>query len=92
MNARPGHEGIRACLPQVLELGEQVRDAIAVVVGRRGQRRVIDLAGLSIVDPPALESRLNQIVGVVTNGLFACRGADVCLLATADGVLTLTAG
>lgn len=54
--------------------------------------RIIDLAGLSIVDPPALESRLNQIVGVVTNGLFACRRADVCLLATADGVLTLTAG
>lgn len=52
---------------------------------------IIDLAGLEIVDPPALESRLNQIVGVVTNGLFARRGADVCLLATADGVLTLTA-
>jgi ribose 5-phosphate isomerase A len=35
--------------------------------------------------------RINQIVGVVSNGLFACRPADVCLLGTADGVQTLSA-
>lgn len=53
---------------------------------------IVDLSGLEIVDPRALESRINQIVGVVTNGLFAQRAADVCLLATAGGVLTMTAG
>jgi len=52
---------------------------------------IVDVAGLSIGDPPALEAEINQIVGVVTNGLFARRAADVCLLATTTGVQTLTA-
>jgi ribose 5-phosphate isomerase A len=52
---------------------------------------IVDVKGLSIVDATALEARINQIVGVVTNGLFAQRPADVCLLATASGVQTLTA-
>lgn len=52
---------------------------------------IIDVSGLSIDDPSALETRINQIVGVVTNGLFACRPADVCLLGTAAGVQTLLA-
>jgi ribose 5-phosphate isomerase A len=51
---------------------------------------IIDVKGLQILDPVDLETRLNQIVGVVTNGLFARRPADVCLLGTADGVRTLT--
>jgi ribose 5-phosphate isomerase A len=50
---------------------------------------VLDIGGLSIADPAALEERLNNIVGVVTNGLFARRGADVVLLGTPDGVRTL---
>ncbi|MBI3370351.1 MAG: ribose-5-phosphate isomerase RpiA [Betaproteobacteria bacterium] len=50
---------------------------------------ILDCRGLSIVDPPALESELNQIAGVVTNGIFARRPADVLLLATAEGVRTL---
>ena len=37
-------------------------------------------------NPVELEATLNQIVGVVTNGLFARRGADVLLLGAADGV------
>ena len=49
---------------------------------------ILDVHGLSITDPVGLEARINQIVGVVTNGLFAKRGADVLLLATADGVQT----
>lgn len=49
---------------------------------------ILDVHGLSITDPVSLEKRINQIVGVVTNGLFAERGADVLLLATADGVKT----
>lgn len=47
---------------------------------------ILDVKGLQIADPVALETRINQIVGVVTNGLFACRPADVCLLGTAQGV------
>ena len=39
-----------------------------------------------IADPVAMEARINAIVGVVTNGLFAARGADVLLLGKADGV------
>ncbi|OHC66603.1 MAG: ribose 5-phosphate isomerase A [Rhodocyclales bacterium GWA2_65_20] len=49
---------------------------------------ILDVHGLSITDPVGLEQRINQIVGVVTNGLFAERGADVLLLATAAGVKT----
>jgi ribose 5-phosphate isomerase A len=47
---------------------------------------ILDVHGLAITQPRELEVRINQIVGVVTNGLFACRGADVLLLATANGV------
>lgn len=47
---------------------------------------ILDVHGLTITDGAALEERLNQIVGVVTNGLFAQRGADLLLLATPDGV------
>ncbi|HTH95733.1 MAG TPA: ribose-5-phosphate isomerase RpiA [Rhodocyclaceae bacterium] len=50
---------------------------------------IINVHGLSISDPVALETELNQIVGVVTNGLFAKRGADVLLLGTETGVKTL---
>jgi len=49
---------------------------------------IIDVAGLSITDAVALETRINQIVGVVAVGLFAARGANVCLLGTPDGVRT----
>jgi len=50
---------------------------------------ILDVHNLRITDPVALESALNQIAGVVTNGLFARRGADVLLLGTAQGVQTL---
>lgn len=52
---------------------------------------ILDVKGLQIVDPVDLETRINQIAGVVCCGLFARRPADVCLLGTADGVRTLTA-
>lgn len=51
---------------------------------------ILDVEGLMIVDPVELETRINQIVGVVSNGLFARRPADVCLLGTSTGVQTLT--
>lgn len=52
---------------------------------------ILDLGGLVMADPVELESRINQIVGVVSNGLFARRPADICLLGTAAGVKMLTA-
>jgi ribose 5-phosphate isomerase A len=51
---------------------------------------IIDVAGLAITDPVALETEINQIVGVIAVGLFAQRGANVCLLGMAEGVKTLT--
>ena len=53
---------------------------------------ILDVADLAIPDPAALEATLNNVVGVVTNGLFARSGADVLLLGTANGVRTLTRG
>lgn len=50
---------------------------------------IIDVHGLSITQASELETKLNQIVGVVTNGLFAHRRADVLLLGTANGVKTI---
>ncbi len=47
---------------------------------------ILDVHGLTILNPVELEGRINQIVGVVTNGLFAMRPADLLLLATQDGV------
>ncbi len=49
---------------------------------------ILDCYGLNIVDPPALEAALNNVAGVVTNGVFARRPADVLLLASPDGVQT----
>ncbi|HTP99591.1 MAG TPA: ribose-5-phosphate isomerase RpiA [Casimicrobiaceae bacterium] len=51
---------------------------------------ILDVAGLVIEDPPALETAINQIAGVVTVGLFAHRGADVMLVGAPSGVQTLT--
>ena len=51
---------------------------------------ILDVHGMTISEPTELETRLNQIAGVVTNGLFALRGADIALLASIDGVQTLT--
>ncbi len=47
---------------------------------------ILDVHGLTITDPCALETQINQVAGVVSNGLFAVRGADVLLLAGAAGV------
>lgn len=47
---------------------------------------ILDVHGLAITDPKGLEAQINQIVGVVTNGLFAMRPANVLLVGTADGV------
>jgi ribose 5-phosphate isomerase A len=49
---------------------------------------VLDCHGMTLLDPPKTESELNQIAGVVANGIFARRPADVLLLGEASGVLT----
>ena len=54
---------------------------------------ILDVHGLRILNPLELEARLNQIAGVVTNGLFAARPADLLLLGTSSGdVRTLERG
>jgi ribose 5-phosphate isomerase A len=50
---------------------------------------ILDVSGLAITDPCALEDRINAIAGVVTVGLFARRGADVILLAGDTGIETI---
>lgn len=52
---------------------------------------ILDVHGLKIMNPVELESTLNHIAGVVTNGLFARRAADVLLLGTPEGVKTMSA-
>jgi ribose 5-phosphate isomerase A len=53
---------------------------------------ILDCHGLTLLDPPAMEAELNNIAGVVTNGIFARRPADVLLLAEPGGVRAMTAG
>lgn len=52
---------------------------------------ILDCRGLSIMDPPAMEAELNNIAGVVTNGIFARRPADLLLLGAPEGVRSMTA-
>lgn len=51
---------------------------------------IIDVHNMRILDPKVMETKINAIVGVVTNGLFANRGADVLLVGTPEGVNTVT--
>lgn len=53
-------------------------------------QHILDVTGLQIKDPLAFESEVNQWPGVVTVGVFAHQGAQVCLLGTSTGVKTLT--
>ena len=50
---------------------------------------ILDVRGLQIMKPMAMEGEINDIAGVVTNGIFARRPANVLLLATPEGVKTL---
>ena len=85
--------------PLPVEVIPMARSLVAralVRLGGRPERRedfvtdngngILDVHGLDILDPPALESELNHIAGAVTNGLFARRGADVVLVGTGAGV------
>jgi ribose 5-phosphate isomerase A len=83
-----------AVMRRLAELGGQPRLRLkagttdAFITDNGGE--IIDVAGLQIADPVALEQTINQIVGVIAVGLFAARGANVCLLGTSEGVKTLT--
>lgn len=73
----------------VERLGGTPRERDGVVTDNGN--RIIDVAGLTIDDPVALEQSLNQIPGVVTVGLFARRRADILLVAEDGGVRTIEA-
>jgi ribose 5-phosphate isomerase A len=47
---------------------------------------ILDVHGLSITDPAAMETAINNLAGVVTNGIFAAQAADLVLVATPNGV------
>jgi ribose 5-phosphate isomerase A len=82
----------QAVMRKLAALGGQpkLRSKDGQVVVTDNAAHIIDVSGLSIGDPLELERTINQIPGVITVGLFALRGADVCLLGTGDGVKTLT--
>lgn len=50
---------------------------------------ILDVHGLDLTDPRTMEERINNIVGVVCNGIFAAQAADVVIVAAATGVRTL---
>lgn len=62
-----------------------LRDGVVTDNGNQ----ILDVHGLTITDPVALEREINQIVGVVTCGLFAARGADVLIIGSDKGIDTL---
>lgn len=72
---------------QLIKLGGQPVWRENVVTDNGNQ--ILDVHGLRILDPPALETAVNGIAGVVTVGLFAHRPADVVLVGSAAGVRTL---
>ena len=65
------------------------RPALRAGVTTDYANQILYVHGLEITDPPALERHINQITGVVTCGLFACRGADLLLLGTGAGIREL---
>jgi ribose 5-phosphate isomerase A len=89
--------------PLPVEVIPMARRYVAMELGRLGARpvwreglttdngnQILDLHGLDIADPVALEREINQVAGVVTVGLFAGRPADVLLVGTDEGVVSLT--
>ncbi len=71
---------------QLVKLGGHP-DAVGVVTDNGNV--IVDVHGMEILDPIAMENAINAIPGVVTVGLFANRGADVALIGTPDGVKTI---
>ncbi|MCJ7558007.1 MAG: ribose-5-phosphate isomerase RpiA [Gammaproteobacteria bacterium] len=69
---------------QIVALGgtPQLREGVVTDNGNQ----ILDVHNLKIIDPPALENRINQITGVVTVGIFAQRPADVVLIGSDEGL------
>jgi ribose 5-phosphate isomerase A len=65
----------------------RMREGAPYVTDNHGY--ILDLAGLQIHEPRELEQQINQLPGVISVGLFALRGAAVCLLGTEQGVRTI---
>ena len=84
-------EVIEMAVPQVMRRFESLGGAPSVRPGvlTDNGHPIVDVRGLRIVDPLALEREINQWPGVVTVGIFARHRARCCLLGTADGVRTL---
>ena len=74
---------------EIVKLGGQPVYREGVITDN--QNVILDVHGLEIMEPIKLEKTLNDIVGVVTNGLFAMRPADVLLLGTTSGTQTVHA-
>jgi ribose 5-phosphate isomerase A len=77
---------------EVIPLARQLVARELLALGGRPVWRegfVTDNHGLDIADPAALESTVNQLTGVVTNGLFARRPADLLLVGGPDGVVRI---
>lgn len=74
---------------EVAKLGGEPRLRAGFVTDNGNE--IVDVLGFELSDPAEMEAALNQIAGVVTNGIFARRRADVLLLATPAGVQTFTA-
>jgi len=90
------------CFPLPIEVLPIAREAVSRTVQRLGGQpalregfitdngnQILDVHGMQITDAVALENLLNNVPGVVTNGLFAMRPADVALLATQQGIRRL---
>lgn len=81
----------RRLMRQFAALGglAQVREKDGLPLVTDNGQHILDVTGLKISDPLAFESEANQWPGVVTVGVFAHQKAQVCLLATPEGVQTL---
>ncbi|MGB9150188.1 MAG: ribose-5-phosphate isomerase RpiA [Burkholderiales bacterium] len=72
---------------QLVKLGGEPRYREGVITDNGNV--ILDIHGLKILNPVELETAINQITGVVCNGIFARRPADVVLLGSKDGVKTI---
>ena len=85
-------EVIQMAVPQVMRRFEAMggQPSVRAGVTTDNGHPIVDVRGLSITDPAAMEREVNQWPGVVSVGIFARNHADVCLLGTPSGVRTLT--
>jgi ribose 5-phosphate isomerase len=76
--------------PEMCEVGKRRQAVPRPGVLTDNGHPLLDVRGLAISDPPAMEREINQWPGVVSVGIFARHRASVCLLGTAAGVQTLS--